>query len=130
MKFGQQDVVDALNDFASLRYPPSPEARESIAALLIRMVPSLEALIWLRRTMVDRVGEWKGPMELRAVLCTHFRPLDGIEASSTIPGFRPEDGEARSLAAHEQLKAGGWISTHEGLRLIGSKGLLAGRRMQ
>lgn len=113
-KFTPQDLETALDELSMCQYfPTEPGVRAAIMRTLARMVPHREALIWLVRTMVDRIGTWKGPMELRGVLCTRFRPADGIEAFSSLPGFRPEDSEAALLDEHEQRKVG-WLPPAEG----------------
>lgn len=115
-RFTEQDLRMAVSELAMMAYFPADEdTRSAIMRLLARMVPHRVALIWLVRTMVDRVGRWSGPTELRGVLCTRFRPADGIEAFSTLPGFRPEDSEAAMLDEHEQRKVG-WLPPAEGER--------------
>lgn len=100
-QFGKHDLEVALRKFGMLRFfPPDPATRTEIGILLAKIVPSREALDWLVDAMVNRVGEWKGPAELRAVLCWRYRPLDGIEADSQIAGFKPSDGERLYEAAH------------------------------
>jgi hypothetical protein len=88
-------------------WPADPATRAEIGALLARMVPSREALDWLVGTLIDQVGDWPGPAEVRGILCWHYKPADGIERSCSLVGFRPEDGERRSYDAHLALKAGG-----------------------
>ena len=92
------DLAEALEELSILAYWPSAEsARAAIGSLLARMVPHREALRWLVRAMVDRVGEWRGPTELRGVLCWRYRPADGISADSTFAGFTAGDGERLSI---------------------------------
>lgn len=88
-------VIEAVDRLGSLAmFPSSPGARAEIMALLERMVVNDTQLDWLVRTMIDHVGTWHGPKELRAVLCTRFRPADGIEEYSALPGFTPADIES------------------------------------
>ena len=97
-KFTLQDVQAAIAELSMLRYFPAEEAaRAAIGSLMVRMVPHREALRWLVRAMVDRVGEWRGPTELRGVLCWRYRPADGISADSTFAGFTAGDGERLSI---------------------------------
>lgn len=97
-KITAHDLAEALEELSILAYWPSAEsARAAIGSLLARMVPHREALRWLVRAMVDRVGEWKGPTELRGVLCWRYRPADGISADSTCAGFTAGDGERLSI---------------------------------
>ena len=97
-KFTLQDVQSAIAELSMLRYFPADEAtRAAVGSLMVRMVPHREALLWLVRAMVDRVGEWKGPTELRGVLCWRYRPADGISAESACAGFTATDGERLSI---------------------------------
>lgn len=108
-KFTQHDLQKAIGDLGMCEFfPTDPGVQAAVMNLLAKMCPSREALAWLMDTMVNRVGKWHGPKELRGVLCTRYPPADSIEATSSIAGFTPEDGYAQSLAEHEQLKAGGW----------------------
>jgi len=96
MKPTRQDFENAVAAMTILRFFPSePIARAMIMDLLSRMVSTKQQLEWLVRVMVDKVGEWRGPAELRALLCTRFRPADGIEGPAcTISGYTPADNEA------------------------------------
>ncbi len=92
-------VIEAVERLSCLSMFPSADgARTEIMRLIDRMVSTPEQLEWLVRTMVDQVGEWKGPRELRAVLCTRFKPADGIGADSELPGFRAADIEAENAS--------------------------------
>lgn len=108
MKFRKNDLDLAIAKLSMCsRFPADEGARAAVQALLARICPSREALDWLVDEFVDRIGEWRGPVELRGVLCRRYRPCDGIEATSSIAGYRPEDGERITLQRHQQLKAGG-----------------------
>jgi len=110
MKFNKHDLDRAVTDLAMCKFFPSdPAVHTSIELLLAKMVPDKEALTWLIAEMVNKIGEWKGPKELRGLLCTHYPPADGVEAFCSIPGYRPEDSEAKALEEHAQLKAGGTL---------------------
>jgi hypothetical protein len=103
MKPTIEDIERATDQMAVLQFWPSdPQARKGVMMLLSRMVATRSQLAWLVETMVDRVGTWYGPVELRGVYCTRFRPADGIEANciQTI-GFTPIDGESRYLSELE-----------------------------
>jgi hypothetical protein len=102
-KFSKADLESANRRMQMLSYyPTDPGAHAAIMELLAKMCPSREALIWLVDAMVNRVGAWKGPAELRGVLCWRFTPADGVEASSSVPGFTPADGEALTLERASQ----------------------------
>jgi hypothetical protein len=97
-KFAKVDLVKANARLKMLSfYPSDSEAQAAVMELLAKMCPSLEALTWLVDTMTNRVGTWKGPAELRGVLCWHCRPADGIEAPCSITGFTPQDGETLTI---------------------------------
>jgi hypothetical protein len=105
-KFSSSDISAALDRLGMLEYwPSSPAIRAEIHVLLAKMVPHREALDWLIDELVNRVGRWPGPAELRGILCSRYDPADGIDAWSTLPGYTAEDGEARYLQTHEQLQA-------------------------
>lgn len=80
LRGAETPAIDAaIATLATMPYFPSePSVRVAVAQLLARMCPSDEAVAWLAQTMVDHVGEWKGPQVLRAVLCQRYEPLDGI----------------------------------------------------
>lgn len=115
MQFTNRDLQAAINELSMCEYFPSEAgARGAIQLLLARMCPDREALEWLVREFVDRIGKWHGPVELRGILCTRYKPADGIEASSSLPGYRPEDAYERHLEQHAQRKCGGWLEGAEG----------------
>lgn len=108
-KFTMDDLDMAIANLSMLKFFPTDAAtRAAIRVFLARICLDAEALDWLVSTMVNRIGEWPGPMELRGVLCTRFRPADGIEADCSIKGFRPVDAEERQIERHEAIKVGGY----------------------
>jgi hypothetical protein len=100
------------------RFPHAPGAVGALQALLADMCPNPQSLTWLVDEFVNRIGKWHGSKELRGVLCWHCKPRDGIEANSTIPGYRPVDGEMRSLERHAQIKAAGAAIEGPGAKLV------------
>lgn len=102
MKPSSQQIMEAAARLTALAmYPTNPAAHAEIMRLLQRMVPHAQALDWLVTTMIDRVGEWKGTAELRGLLCTRFKPADGVEAYCSLAGFTPADSESQTLLEHE-----------------------------
>lgn len=98
-------IIEAISEMSCLRFFPSDAgARTAVAKLIDRMARTAAEVRWLTATMVDQVGEWQGPKELRGIFCQRFAPADGIEAASTHPKFSPEANETRSIAAHESVK--------------------------
>lgn len=103
MRPSPRELTEAVKQFGILRYfPNEPGSREAVMELLERMVESSESLRWLVRTMIDEIGEWKGPMELRGVYCSRFHPMDGVEAWCSSGKFSAEAMESR--AAIESAK--------------------------
>jgi hypothetical protein len=103
----EKHIVDAVDELGMLRmFPSTNGARLGIMKLLGRMVERKDQLDWLVSTMVNRVGEWRGPAEMRGVYCSRFKPFDGIEADCiNTPGFTPDEQEAKALAKHEEIKS-------------------------
>lgn len=97
--FNRADLERSLDRLSILRFwPASDNSRAEIGRLLVRMVPSKEALDWLVDAMVNRVGEWHGPVELRGVLCAKFHPVDGVEAYCSLSRtFTAAEAEAQYL---------------------------------
>lgn len=99
-------IIQAVAKLGALTYFPSdPGARQALMELLGRMVSTPEQLDWLVRTLVDRVGTYPGPAEIRGLFCTRFRPKDGVEVNCSLSGFSPADQERRYLQQAEQWKA-------------------------
>lgn len=103
--FNARDLEIAIEELAMCKYFPSEAGTQAaIMRLLARIVPHKEALMWLVRTFADRIGQWHGPQELRAILCTRYRPADGIEAYSAIVGFTANDQEMAYIESHNARK--------------------------
>lgn len=114
-------IIEAISELSCLRYfPADAGTRTAIAKLIDRMTRSATEVRWLTRAMVDQVGEWQGPKELRGILCQRFAPADGVEAESTHPKFSAEANEARMLEAHQVLK---YIAAPNAMALVRAKGL-------
>ena len=94
----------AVETLGALRFFPSdPGGRTGVMYVLQSMVEDVERLDWIVRTMLTKVGEWKGPLDLRGIYCTRFKPADGEEAVTSTPGFSAEDLEAQSTYEYKQL---------------------------
>lgn len=78
-------------------FPSDQAAREGIMRAIERCVNTVDELKWLVETMMDKVGVWHGPTELRGVFCSRFTPVDGGEDTNciTTPGFTAADQESR-----------------------------------
>jgi len=76
-------AVEVLRDFRF--YPKDNPAFDVMVAELLRaMCPTVESAQWLvKRAFMLWNAVWKGPRELRAILCVEYRPQDGIEVNFT-----------------------------------------------
>lgn len=79
-----------------MKFFPSDEgAKKEIMALIASMCSSDEQVAWLANRTVALHNEWPGPRELRAVLCSKFRPKDGFEVYSDVyPEGIPSESES------------------------------------
>lgn len=80
-------------------FPLQPSVKFELSDLLASMVATPEDLEWFRCLLRDRVSEWPGLAELRAIYCTSRKPFDGNEGTgySTLPGFQPGDIEGEKV---------------------------------
>jgi hypothetical protein len=111
--FEESDLKQVADDLAMLTFYQS-DNRDAVIALLARICPHKRALYWLRDELIDHVGKWPGPADVRGLLCTRFDPADGVDQWCSLPGYRAEDAEARVLSEHEQQKiqekVGGYLA--------------------
>jgi len=101
----REQIEAAVESFGALLYfPADAGARLVIMRLLAAICGHVEGLQWLVATMLNRVGEWKGPAQLRALYATRYKPLDGIEGEACqLAGFTPADSEAAYLAGVQDV---------------------------
>ena len=99
----------ALATMGMIRFFPSDiEVKAKIGELIGKMCSTDEQVRWLADRMVELHGsQWPGPDELRATLCSKFKPKDGRELDSAvyldgIPSEKPERNA--QLTAGEQQK--------------------------
>jgi hypothetical protein len=95
-------VLDLLGGFTLLKFFPSePAARLELVNLVLRMAVTYEQIQWLVTRTMSLCNEWPGPLVLRQIFCSRFKPRDGIEAGATqmFPeGLPPESRPARTIA--------------------------------
>lgn len=98
-----EDASVIVEIFSAMRFFPSAEgARIAIGTQIQSMCSDVKQAAWLANRVLTLYGEWPGLREIRAVLCSKFKPADGIEANSTVyldgmPAEKP--GEFKSLPA-------------------------------
>ena len=87
MQIESSDIKHAIVVLAMLKYfPQDEETRAEIGSFLARICPHLEALEYLTRQLVDAVGEWPGPAEVRRILENRYRPADAGQPAVIEPG--------------------------------------------
>ena len=106
MKPTPEEIIAAVERLSCLRFFPAGEAAKTeIMRLLDRMVHTKARLDWLISAMVDQVGTWYGPVELRGVYCQRWNAMDGIGAWCVeTPGFRALDSEAAYIENFQKEK--------------------------
>lgn len=104
---------ESIGRLAILKFFPADNvARAEILKLICEMASTNEQIDWLVNRARSLWNEWEGPRELRAILCSKFRPADGIEAYSQLAqfadGIPAEKQSAPQLegATLKQLEAG------------------------
>jgi hypothetical protein len=111
-KFTERDLEIAVYKLSLCKesfWAAEPTGRAVVMELLMKMCNNRQELNWLVDEVVNKIGTWPGPRELRGIYCTRFDPADGVDAWCSLPGYRASDGEQRTIEAHEQIKAGGYL---------------------
>jgi hypothetical protein len=79
-----EKTLDMLGGLTLLKFFPSdPGARLELAKLVARMASTEQQVEWLVQRTVALCNEWPGPLGLRQIFCSKFKPADGIEAGGT-----------------------------------------------
>jgi len=85
-------ALKCAEELALLKYfPTEPHARAALAKMMLGMIETEEQAQWLVRRTLELHNDWPGPMELRAIFCSRFKPKDRKEANTTDSRFI-EDG--------------------------------------
>jgi hypothetical protein len=95
-------TLEQLSGLIILKFfPADPGARLELAKLVARMCANQDQVEWLVGRTTSLCNEWPGPVVLRQILCSKFKPADGYEAGATdaFPsGPSSESGDMRCLA--------------------------------
>lgn len=94
----EDHLAVSLIQLSILKFFPMDEFQHrAMMEFLRRLCGHSEGLSWLVSQLVDQVGEWPGPAQIRAIYCTRYKPADGIESAvpCTISGFTADDTQAR-----------------------------------
>jgi hypothetical protein len=97
-------VAGLCAELTLLRFFPADEnGRAALVALVGRMCANEDQVRWLVQRTLALCNEWPGPVGLRQILCSKFKPADGISAgcSSIFPDGVPSEKriEAPALIA-------------------------------
>src|ERR1043166_7736980 len=95
-------------------FPTESVAIEIIAGEIMKIVEDPEKLQWLTETACIKMPRWgseyqSGLGELRGLYCWRYRPVDGVEGWSSLPGYRAGDSEAAHMAAIASPEAAGLL---------------------
>ncbi len=83
-----REITGQVARLGALPYFPSDDdARIAIAEVFAEAAVTIEQVKWTVKHCLKIWDKWEGPHELRAVLCSRFRPADGVEAFSRLPQF-------------------------------------------
>jgi hypothetical protein len=78
-------VAEICAELTLLRFFPADEnGRAALVALVGRMCSTEDQVRWLVKRTLALCNEWPGPVGLRQVLCSRFKPADGINAGGTV----------------------------------------------
>ena len=121
-------LENAVGYLSAMKFFPAygdTGARGAIKAVLQAMVAEQKQLEWLVQTMVMKVPQWNGPLDMRGIFCTRFKPADGIEACTSTAGFSAEDMEAQDSYEYKALngsldRSGSTLGAGEILKRLGS----------
>lgn len=95
-------IAELCGELTLLRFFPGDQcARTALFLLVGRMCSNEDQVRWLVQRTLALCNEWPGPLVFRQILCSKFRPADGINAGSTeafpegVPSERRIDSPAR-----------------------------------
>lgn len=100
-----EKVAELCGDLTLLKFFPADlSARTALLLLVGRMASNEDQVRWLVQETIDRCNEWPGPLVLRQIFCSRFKPADGKEAGSTkmfpdgVPSRKPQIGFKPNVA--------------------------------
>jgi hypothetical protein len=101
-------VVDLLSGLTILRFfPADPGGRLEISKMVAEMCSSEEEVAWLVTRTRNVCNEWLGPLVLRQIFCSRYKPRDGqvVHSSEAFPdGIPPMTPQPDGFAQLEQWK--------------------------
>jgi hypothetical protein len=87
-------IADICGELTLLRFFPGEQgARTALFLLIGRMCSTEDQVRWLVQRTLALCNEWPGPVGLRQIHCSRFKPADGISAgcSSIFPDGVPSE---------------------------------------
>jgi hypothetical protein len=75
-------------------FPRTAAGQAAIISALESFVSTVDQLNWLTNTAINHMREWSSLAELRGLFCTRYKPRDGRQEYSSLPGFTAADSEA------------------------------------
>ena len=93
-----EEVMHQIGRLAgTLRFfPAEADARIGIAEEVAAMCSSIEQVEWTIRRLPKLFSEWPGMREVRAVVCSKFKPADGIQMfSESFPDGIPSEHQQK-----------------------------------
>lgn len=87
-------IAELCGELTLLRFFSAEQgARTALFLLIGRMCSSEEQVRWLVRRTLALCNEWPGPLVFRQILCSKFKPADGISVggTSTFPDGVPSE---------------------------------------
>ncbi len=116
-----QRATEQIAKLALLKYFPSDVmARAALVQIVCEFAESNEQIEWLVKRALAIFNEWPGPVELRALYCSRWRPVDGTEAYSALfPSDEYGGGFPRDPALPARPDAFVPIGKEEARRLLG-----------
>lgn len=90
----KSQIIKGVRAMAAIPFFPTDEyAQQAIMTEIGKFVDREDGLKWLFDAAMNTMRKWEGIPELRGLYCTRFKPADGVEAISTLPGYSPVDCE-------------------------------------
>jgi hypothetical protein len=80
-------VSRAIDRLSLMPFFPPQSSWPALVEVISEMCSTDEQIEWLSRRMLQLHDRWPGPHELRAVLCSKYKPADGIKANSRHPSY-------------------------------------------
>ena len=77
-------IAELCGELTLLRFFPGDQgARTALFLLIGRMCSTEDQVRWLVQRTLALSNEWPGPLALRQILCSKFKPADGINTGGT-----------------------------------------------